>query len=139
MKVFVNIMMKVNVFLYRLTNGWIGGRMAGNSVLLLNSIGRKSGKLHTIPINYFRDGDNYLVVGSNWGKDNHPGWFFNLKSRPDTTIQIGNRVIQVHSYEVDGDEYERLWKFVTAQNNFYVNYQAHTNRNIPIVILTLMK
>jgi F420H(2)-dependent quinone reductase len=132
----VKLLIKVNVFLYRLTNGMIGGKLGRNSIMLLNSVGRKTGKLHTIPINYFRDGNNYYIVGSNWGREHHAGWYFNLKDKPETTIQIKNRVIKVQVREAAGEEYDRLWKSVTAQNSFYNNYQAHTQRKIPIMILT---
>ena len=139
MNILVNLLVRINVSLYLLTNGLIGGRMGKNSLLLLNSVGRKTGQRHTIPINYFRDGDNYVIVGSNWGKDHHAGWYFNLKNSPETTIQIRNRVIHVHSSEASGDEYGRLWKSVTVQNDFYNKYQAHTRRKIPIIILTPLK
>jgi len=64
----IKLLMTINVFLYRLTNGVIGGKMGGQSVLLLHTIGRKSGKSYITPTNYFRDGKNYVLVASNWGK-----------------------------------------------------------------------
>jgi deazaflavin-dependent oxidoreductase (nitroreductase family) len=127
--------MTTNVFIYRLTRGRLGSKMAGQSVLLLHTVGRKSGKSFTTPVNYYGDGENYVLVASNWGKDNHPAWFYNLKQHPDTTVQVKDRIIRVVARQAAGQEYERLWKFVTSKNGYYVRYQAGTRRSIPIVIL----
>lgn len=72
MDLWVRILMAANVLSYRLSNGRLGSTMAGQTVLLLNTVGRKSGKSYTTPINYFRDGDNYLLVASNWGQGSSP-------------------------------------------------------------------
>ena len=68
----IKVLMAMNVFMYRLTRGALGSKMAGQSVLLLHTIGRKSGKAFTIPLNYYRDGEDYMIVASNWGKEYHP-------------------------------------------------------------------
>ncbi len=126
----------MNVFLYRLTRGALGSRMGGQSVLLLQTVGRKSGKTFTTPINYYRDGENYLIVASNWGKENHPAWFYNLMHQGTTTIQVKNKSIRVSASQATGEDYERLWRLVTSRNDFYTRYQAKMSRKIPIVILT---
>jgi deazaflavin-dependent oxidoreductase (nitroreductase family) len=128
--------MFTNVFLYRLTGGRLGSRMAGQNVLLLHSTGRKSGKSYVTPLNYYRDGENFLVVASNWGQDHHPAWFYNLMQQHTTTIQMKERVIQVHPSQANGEDYERLWSLVSGQNAYYVRYQQQTGRKIPVVILT---
>ncbi len=126
----------VNVFIFRTSRGHLGNRMGRQSVLLLNTIGRKSGKRHTTTLSYYRDGSNYLVVASNWGKENHPGWYYNLVQQPSTTIQVGPEIILVEARPAQAEEYQRLWELVTSQNDQYIHYQAGLKRKIPIVILT---
>jgi len=131
----IKLLMTINVFLYRLTNGLIGGKMAGRSVLLLHTIGRKSGKSYITPTNYYRDGENYVLVASNWGKANNPAWFFNLMNRPETIIEVKGQRLPVRARQANPDEYERLWKMVIQQNAYYVRYQSQIKRKIPLVIL----
>jgi deazaflavin-dependent oxidoreductase (nitroreductase family) len=132
----IKVLMAMNVFLYRLTRGAFGSRMAGQSVLLLPTIGRKSGKAFTIPLNYYRDGENYVVVASNWGKEYHPAWFYNLMQQGRTEIQVKDRKMHVQASQATGDDYDRLWKVVTGKNDYYIRYQKQTDRKIPLIILT---
>ncbi len=129
-------LMTVNIFLYRLTGGALGGKMSGQSVLLLDTVGRKTGRKHTIPINYYRDGANYVIVASNWGQNQNPAWYYNLINQPLATIQVRNRRLRVRARTANDQEYDRLWQSVTGQNAFYVRYQKQTWRKIPLVILT---
>ena len=135
MNVWIRLLMVTKVFLYRLTGGRLGSRMAGQNVLLLHTTGRKSGKPYTNPLNYYRDNGNYLVVASNWGKDRHPAWFYNLMKQPTTTIQVKEHLIQVRASQAGAVEYDRLWSLVAGQNAYYVRYQQQTGRKIPLVIL----
>ena len=132
----IKVLMAMNVFFYRLTRGALGSRMAGQSVLLLPTIGRKSGKAFTIPLNYYRDGENYVVVASNWGKEYHPAWFYNLMQQGRTEIQVKDRKMHVQASQATGDDYDRLWKVVTGKNDYYIRYQKQTDRKIPLIILT---
>jgi deazaflavin-dependent oxidoreductase (nitroreductase family) len=130
------ILTAVNVFVYQNTNGRLGNRMGGQSVLLLHTTGRKSGKSYVTSLSYYRDGNTYLVVASNWGNENHPDWYLNLLHNPRTTIQVGATTILVEARQAQGDEYARLWEVVTRQNKQYLQYQKGMKRKIPIVILT---
>jgi deazaflavin-dependent oxidoreductase (nitroreductase family) len=131
----VKILMKINVFLYRLSGGRLGSKMAGQSVLLLHTTGRKSGKSYVTPLNYYRDDGRYVLVASNWGKDHHPGWFYNLTSQGKATIQVKDLSLPVRASLAEGEEYRRLWRYVTNENDFYIRYQEQTDRKIPLVIL----
>lgn len=132
----IKILMKINVFLYRLSGGRLGSKMAGQSVLLLHTKGRKSGNSYVTPLNYYRDNGRYILVASNWGKDHHPDWFYNLTAQGIATIQVKDRSLPVRASLAEGEEYQRLWHFVTDENDFYVRYQEQTDRKIPLVILT---
>src|SRR5690349_216124 len=79
------------VSLYRMTNGRMGGSMAGLNVLLLTTTGRKSGKSWTTPLGYFEDDGAYVITASNAGNERNPSWFLNLKSNPQVTIRIKDK------------------------------------------------
>ncbi len=130
------IMTSLNVFVYQASNGRLGSRMGRQSMLVLHTIGRKTGKRHAATLAYYRDGVAYLVVGSNWGKEQHPAWYLNLMHEPRTTIQVKDTVIQVEAQDVtQEEEYRRLWEFIARQNSQYTHYQKGINRRIPIVRL----
>lgn len=123
-------------WLYRLSGGLIGERQLRYHMLLLDTVGRKSGKPRTHTLLYFRDGERYIVVGSNFGGPKNPGWYWNLRAQPYTRIQAGRRRLAVVASEAEGDERARLWPRAVAEYANYANYQQHTSRLIPIVILT---
>ena len=136
MSPWIKMFTSAHIFFYRLTNGLMGSRLGRQSILLLNTIGRNSGKTHTTTLSYYRDGDRYLIVGSNWGKESQPSWYYNLLGHPHTTIQVRSNIIEVEAQPAQGEEYQRLWLLVTAKNEQYISYQKGLKRNIPIVILT---
>ncbi len=136
MNIQYRLLMAINVFLYRLTGGRLGSRMAGQSVLLLHTTGRKSGKTYITPLNYYPDGKHLVLVASNWGKKKNPAWYYNLLHMDSTIIQVNNQTFRVKPRLANGPDYERLWNDVTSKNKFYTQYQQQTERKIPIVILT---
>ena len=131
-----NNLVGLHATIFRKSGGRIGKKIGGQSVLLLHSIGRRSGKEHSNILSYYRDGADYLVVGSNWGRPANPDWFHNLMERPQTQIQVDNQTISVRVTSAEGAEYERLWNLVSAQNSYFPQKQAELSRQIPILILT---
>ena len=86
----IKAMSRVNTWAYRVTNGRIGGKfMRGAPVLLLTTVGRKSGEKRVAPLIYARDGERVLVVASKGGMDHHPLWYRNLVAHPEVEVQIG--------------------------------------------------
>lgn len=126
----------MNLAAYRITRGWVGGKMGGQTVLLLTTLGRRSGKLHTIPINYYLDQERFVIVASNWGSDHQPAWYINLRHDPHATLQVKEKIIKVSAKFAEGAEYERLWQYVTSRNSLYSGYQQQTQRKIPLVIFS---
>jgi F420H(2)-dependent quinone reductase len=123
------------VFLYRATGGRIGGKMGRVEVLLLTTTGRRSGKQRTVPLMYIRDGSAYVITASAGGADRHPGWFFNLRSHPQATIQVKDKQIRVTAEVVGPEKKPELWtRLVEVAPNF-AGYQKRTSRDIPMVIL----
>jgi len=133
---FIRIFMAVNSFFIRVTRGKVGAQLGTQTILLLHSVGRKSGQLRVTPIAYFHYEGRYLIVESNWGRDQHADWYYNLKSQPQTSIEVDGQTIQVQVGFAEGDEYVRLWEYVTKKHPPYLDYQKMTSRKIPIVVLT---
>ena len=131
----VKLLMAGNIFIYRLAKGRVGDRLASQSILLLNTTGRRSGKTFTTPLNYYRDGEDFILVASNWGNEHNPGWFYNLINQEEAVVQVKDRPITVHASVIEGEDYERLWQLVTEKNAFYKKYQSKTRRRIPLVRL----
>ncbi len=139
----LGLFVRVHDGLYQRSHGWIGHRIPGapNS-LLLHTVGARTGLPRTNSLSYARDGSAknsaYLVVASNGGDRRSPGWYHNLKARPDVQINVGPRRFAVTATAVlpDDPDYPRLWRIVNANNaNRYDGYQARTSRPIPIVRL----
>lgn len=125
--------MRINAFFLRLTNGRLGSKLGTQTILLLETIGRKSGQPRVIPIAYFFHEGKYLIVESNWGKDKHADWYFNLQKNRRVTLTVKGQRILAEAHITEGEEYTRLWKFATEKHPPYLQYQKMTNRHIPIV------
>lgn len=125
-----------HVWVYRRTGGGLGGSLGPNKILLLTTVGRKTGRQRTWPLVYFEDGERVLVVASNGGADQHPAWFLNLQSSPRATIQIQQRQLAVYAAVAGVADRERLWRLIVAAGPQFAQYQTNTRREIPVVVLT---
>ena len=131
--------LRVHEMLYKASGGLVGHRMIGVPTLLLKTTGAKSGAERVNALVYARDGNDYLIVPSNGGADQAPGWLFNVRAKPDVRIQIGRDEQPATAREVKrGDpDYDRLWQAVNENNHDrYNGYQKKTQRPIPVVALT---
>ncbi len=130
---------RANVWIYRRTDGRIGGTGAGMPQLLLTTVGRRSGRVHTVCLPFWNDGDGHrVVVASFGGAPRHPAWFHNLTDtgvNPTVSVQVGPRRLAARAEVVEGTERDRLWDALTADRPFYRDYQARTERVIPLVRL----
>jgi F420H(2)-dependent quinone reductase len=125
-----------HALVYRATGGLVGHHIPGvPPMLLLDTVGAKSGTKRTTPLVYVEEGDDVAVIASKGGHPKHPGWFHNLLAHPDTTVQIGRDRRAVHARVPDPEERARLWAKAVAVWPSYRDYQARTEREIPIVIL----
>lgn len=135
MSTWIKTFMAFHKALLQLAGEHLGWRAGKHHFLLLHNTGRTSGKNYTTPLSYFRDGEDYILVASNWGRPNHPQWFLNLVDHPQTVVEIGAERIPVVSCRAWGDVRGRLWEVVTTKNPQYNRYQAGVSRQIPVVIL----
>ena len=123
-----------NAFLIRISRGRIGSKLGSQTILLLETTGRKTGQLREIPIAYFFYEGKYLIVASNWGKEKNADWYLNLLKNPHAKLTVNGKTIPVQAHDTQGDEYARLWDFATKKHPPYLNYQKMTPRHIPIVV-----
>ena len=135
---FIKWFMTINTFLIRSTRGRIGSKLGKQTILILNTIGRKSGQPRSIPIAYFFHEGKYLLVESNWGMDYHADWYFNLQKQPQASIEVKGQVIIVNASFAEGEEYTRLWSYVTEKYPPYLEYQKMIERKISIVVFEPM-
>jgi F420H(2)-dependent quinone reductase len=125
--------------LYERTDGRLGHRLIGVPSLLLRTTGRRSGVRRTSTLVYGRDGDAFVVVGSNGGDDREPAWLLNIRDDPRVTVQVGRRKAPAVARVVDGDDpdHARLWALMNRVNkDRYTAYQTRTERPIALVSLT---
>ncbi len=125
----------VHIFWYRLTGGTIGHRIGHITMMLLTVTGAKSGLPRTTPLNYRRDGDNFIVVASKGGVADHPIWYKNLLKNPEAEVQAGREKVRVRARTATSEEKPRLWQLMLGAYAGYEGYQKSTDREIPVVIL----
>ena len=136
---FFHFVHDISVSLYRSTHGAFGGRVQGLQVLLLTTIGRKTGRERTTPLGYFMDDSNYIITASNPGRDTHPAWFHNLRANPRVTIEIKDRQIEAEAEVAAPEKRSSLWSQLISLSPPYANYAEKTTREIPLVILRPLK
>lgn len=103
--------------------------------LLINVIGRKSGKSYVHPLFYSSVGGEVVIVASKGGADTNPSWYTNLVARPDLRFQIATQAFRATWREPAGAERDWVWDFIVRNNNAFAGYQASTTRRIPLVML----
>ena len=138
----IKTMSKVNVVVYRLTGGLLGSKWRvgsafpwGIPVLLLTTIGRKSGQPRVAPLLYIEDGDKVIVVGSQGGLPKDPLWYKNLQANPECEVQIKRRKMKMRAHTADATERARLWPLLVSHYSDFASYEAWTERVIPVIIL----
>jgi deazaflavin-dependent oxidoreductase (nitroreductase family) len=128
---------------FRANNGQVGGPFQGAPLLLMTTQGRRTGKPHTNPAVYLRDGARYLVFASNAGGPTNPDWYRNLVANPQVTIEIGAEAGTVRPYAtgavpLEGAERDRFWERQCSIDPSFRDYERRTTRTIPVVALHLL-
>jgi deazaflavin-dependent oxidoreductase (nitroreductase family) len=129
-------MFKAHATIYERSGGRIGTSVAGLPTLLLSVTGRRSGQTRSTPLAYFRDGNSYVVVGSDGAAKRDPQWWKNLQVDPIGAIREGRKKFKVKATLATGAERERLWEIGTKFNPMWGTYQTRTERELPVVVLT---
>ncbi|WP_018657776.1 nitroreductase/quinone reductase family protein [Actinomadura flavalba] len=121
---------------FRANNGRVGGPFEGSRLLLLTTTGARSGAPHTTPVGCLPDGDRVLVIASAGGADRHPAWFHNLVAHPEVTVEDGVFTYRARADVLTGDERDRLFARAVEADPGWAEYQAGTDRVIPVIALT---
>ena len=124
----------LNTAVYRL----LRGRGMASRMLLLTTVGARSGLERTVPLAYFPDGpDAWLIIASAGGDARHPAWYRNLAAPPDrATIEVGGQRGRVRAESLHGPAREEPWARITATAKNFAEYQRSTDREIPVIRLT---
>jgi deazaflavin-dependent oxidoreductase (nitroreductase family) len=125
--------------IYEATNGEQGGDLRGRSVIVLTSVGAKTGKLRKIALMRVEHDGVYAVVASLGGAPQNPAWYHNLKANPHVELQDGAIRRDYAAREVTGDEKATWWKRAVEAWPDYATYQARTDRQIPVFVLDAME
>lgn len=123
---------------YRASAGRLGRTVRGGPVLLLTTIGRRSGREQTWPLCYVQDGEALVVVASAGGARQHPSWYLNLRARRRVSVQVGNQTRSMLARTAEGRERARLWERVVRHYPICADYQRRAGRLIPVVVLELI-
>ena len=110
----------------------------GGRVLMLTTVGARSGEQRRSTLGYFPDGDNgWIIIGSAGGAAKHPAWIYNLAKHPDQVwVEIGNRKIKVTPETLKGEARAQAWQRVVANAPGYGTYETKTDRQIPVIRLS---
>ena len=117
---------------------WDSAPVGGTGVLptlLLTTIGRKSGEPRMLPLLYQQVDAGFVIIASKGGAPSHPAWFLNLRENPDCEIRVGRDFHRVTARVSEGAERAELWKIMVELYAPYQDYQASTDRQIPVVVL----
>jgi deazaflavin-dependent oxidoreductase (nitroreductase family) len=120
---------------FRANGGRVGGPFEGAPLLLLTSIGAKSGAARTTPLMYLADGERIVIFASKAGAPSNPAWYHNLVANRSATVEVGGDVFDVDVSVAEGEERERLYNQQAELTPQFADYAQKTKRRIPVVVL----
>ena len=121
---------------FRTNHGQVGGDFAGAPLLLLHTIGARSGAPRINPVMYLPDKGRYLVFASKAGSDRNPDWYHNLLAHPEVQIEVGDEILTVRAEELRGAERDAHFAEQADRYPGFAAYQRKTDRVIPVIALT---
>jgi deazaflavin-dependent oxidoreductase (nitroreductase family) len=121
---------------FRANGGKVGGMWEGTPLLLLTTIGAKSGQRRTTPMGYMPEGDRQIVFASSGGTTTHPDWYHNLVAHPQVTIEVGTETFDAIAVVEGDEERDRLWTKGVALYPSLAEYQEKVTRQIPVIALS---
>ncbi|MFE3824921.1 nitroreductase family deazaflavin-dependent oxidoreductase [Streptomyces sp. NPDC059092] len=120
---------------FRAHHGQVGGNFAGAPLLLLHTVGARSGAPRVNPMMYLPDEGRYLVFASKAGSDRNPDWYYNLLAHPDVRVEVGDDTLDVHAVELHGTERDTRFAEQARRYPGFAGYQRKTERIIPVIAL----
>lgn len=126
---------RMQVETYEKTDGAEGGDLVGIPVIIVTTVGRKSGKLRKTPLMRVEHEGSYAAVASQGGAPTHPVWYWNIKAHPHVEVRDRDRVGDYTARELSGAERDEWWDRAVAVYPDYRDYQEKTDRTIPVFVL----
>jgi deazaflavin-dependent oxidoreductase (nitroreductase family) len=120
---------------FRANRGKVGGEFEGAPLLLLTTIGAKSGHVRTNPLAYLVDDNRYVVIASYAGAPSNPPWYHNLQANPNVTVEVGTQRFAARAEILDEPERSRLYRKMAAAMPAFTEYEQKTSRTIPVIAL----
>jgi deazaflavin-dependent oxidoreductase (nitroreductase family) len=120
---------------FRANGGKVSGMFAGAPLLLLTTIGARSGQPRVAPLAYTADNGKIVIIASKGGAPTNPDWYHNLLANPDVTVELGTETFPARASVPEGAERQRLFDQMVAQMPGFGEYQKNTTRQIPVVVL----
>jgi deazaflavin-dependent oxidoreductase (nitroreductase family) len=121
---------------FRANHGQVGGRFVASPILLLHTVGARTGQPRINPLTYLPDGDRFVVFGSDQGAPRHPDWFHNVVAQPAVQVEVGDEILVATATVAEEPERSELFARQVAVLPGFGEYQEKTSRTIPVVILT---
>jgi deazaflavin-dependent oxidoreductase (nitroreductase family) len=124
---------------FRANAGKVGGPFAGKTLLILHTIGAKSGRTRINPVAYVTDGDRFVIIASKGGAPNNPDWYYNIVANTKVTVEIGTEQFSARASIATEPERTRLFNKMVEIMPGFAEYQKKTTRIIPVIILSREK
>ena len=125
-----------NIAEFRANHGQVGGQFEGAPLLILHTVGAKSGQPRVNIMMYLADDDRYLVFASNAGADTSPAWYFNARADPNVRIEVGDETFDAVATELERAERDEKYAEQAKRYPGFAEYEEKTTRTIPVVALT---
>jgi deazaflavin-dependent oxidoreductase (nitroreductase family) len=127
---------KVIIEEFRANKGKVGGHFQNATLLLLHTVGSKSGKKRINPMMTIQEGDQYIVVASKGGAPTNPDWYYNLVANPEVSLEFGTEIFDAVAKETTDPERSELYAKMSEKYPFFDEYARNTDRVIPLILLT---
>ena len=136
--ILIRLLSRIHRNILQLSRGRIGSQLGTVHILLLTTIGRKTGKKRSVPLAAISYGNNFIVVASFGSNPKNPGWFVNLKHNPSVTIQVGTKIQKADTWIVEAADkrYESFWTLALKTHNGFATYRRNAPRDIPLVLIS---
>ena len=121
---------------FRANAGKVGGQFASVPMLLLHTVGAKSGEPRINPLAYIADGERLVIVASFAGGPNNPPWYYNLLANPEVGVEVGDEEFRATAAVAEDPERAALYEKVAAALPAFTEYQKKTTRVIPVITLS---
>jgi deazaflavin-dependent oxidoreductase (nitroreductase family) len=121
---------------FRANGGKVGGNFKNTPIVLLHTIGAKSGEERVNPLAYHKEGDKYVVIASKGGAPTNPDWYYNILANPTVEVEVGTEKFKAQARAAEEPERSQLYDAHAALMPGFNDYKKKTTRAIPVIVLT---